>query len=158
MRRKAYKPKPVVQNPLNFIFGGLKRIDPEHLTDLNVKNHAAMHAMVHGRGTRDAWDLLVGAINMANVMCELGTGAEYRAELLAGRDALLAIGRRYLMVGRFAFTDDEMRAMNLALEVHDAQLEASRVIDVERATDEVIRRVKNNSNTVRIDQALTMPA
>ena len=152
-RAKAHRPRDVIQNPLNFMLGGLKRIDGERLTDMNSINHASMQAIVQGRGTRDHWDRLVGCMNMANVMCELGTGEQYRAELLAGRDALLVIGRRAAVKGAFTPTGDEMRALNLALEVHDAQLEASRVIDVERASDEVVRRVRSGINTMRVTDA-----
>ena len=149
-RCKKHHPRPVVGNPLDHLLGGLTRIGGEHLTKLNTKNHAAMHCIVHGHGTRDLWDRLVGAINMALVMCELGTGHEYRPDLIAGRDALATLCTRYRRTGTWVFTGGEMQAVNLALEVHDAQLEISRVIDVERAADEVVRRIRCNLNTQRV--------
>ena len=149
-RNKAYRPKALITNPLSFVFSGMQRIEGEHLTDLQVKNHSAMYEMVQGRGTRDGWDKLVGMINMSIVICELGTGAEYHAELLAGRDALYSVCVRYRSIGKFIFTGDEMNAMNTALQIHDAQLEISRVIDIERATDEVIRRIRTGVNLKRV--------
>lgn len=152
-RNKKYKPRPIVANPIQYMIGGLKRIDGEHLTNLNVKNHAALLAIVQGRGTRDDWDLVAGAINMAIVMSECGTGEEYRDALIEGQNALLSCGVRYGKINKFVLTGDELKALNLAMEVHDAQLEISRVIDVERATNEVFRRLKHNINTKRVSEA-----
>lgn len=148
-KRKAYRPKEVVQNPLNYVFGGLKRIDAEHLQTRKIKNHKALADMATGCGNRAAFDLIVGLINMANIMCELGTGDQYRAEMLAARDTMMIVRERYFEIGRFVFKGDELKAMTLALEIHDAQLEASRVIDVERAADEVVRRVRLGINVER---------
>ena len=36
------------------------------------------------------------------------------------------------------------------MEVHEAQLEAVRIIDVERCYDEIQRRIKHNHNTMNI--------
>lgn len=147
--RKAYRQKEIVQNPLNFYFGGLKRIDGEHLQTLNIKSHKALADMATGHGNREAFDLIIGAINMANIMCERGIGDEYRAEMLAARDAMMEVRERYFQIGRFVLKGEEMKTLTLAMEIHDAQLEASRVIDVERAADEVVRRVKHGINVER---------
>lgn len=93
---------------------------------------------------------MVGCLNVALVLCEQGVGQEYRDELVAGREALLACGMRSVEKGRFAFTGDELRAMNEALAVHDAQLENIRAIDVERAANEVIRRLNHRINSTSV--------
>ena len=149
-RNKKYRPRMVVGNPIAHILGGLQRAGGDNLRMVEGRNHAAMHCIVHGHGTLELWDQLVGMINMANVLCELGTGSEYRAELMAGRDALAALVARWRKTGTWVFTGGEMQSMNLALEVHEAQLEISRVIDVERAADEVIRRIQHNINTQQV--------
>lgn len=149
-RNKKYQPKSVVQNPLNFFLGGLKRIDAEHLTNLNVKNHAAMFKLTTGIGERSDWDLLVGASNMSVVLCELHFDNQYHEMLLTGRDALHAIGKRYLTKNKFILTGDEMQSLNNMLAVHEAQLNALRVIDVERAYEEVQRRLRHHINTKKV--------
>jgi hypothetical protein len=154
-RCKAYRPKQIVMNPLNYLFGGLKRIDPDNLVTLNCQNHAALATIVSGRGTRATWDKLTGCINMALIMCEYGTGDEYRTTLEGGREALIALGRRYLKHGKFAFTGDELTAINEAMAVHDAQLVVSRVIDVERADAEIERRLRHHINTFNVTTAGT---
>ena len=149
-RNKKYVPKPVVQNPLNFVFGGMERLQGEHLTDLNVKNHAAMFKITQGIGERSDWAMLVGAANMAIVLCEIHFDMQYHDMLIAGRDALHRVGKRYLKSNRFVLTGDEMTALNNLLEVHEAQLNAVRVIDVERGYQEIQRRLRNHINTKKV--------
>lgn len=153
-RTKRYVPKYVSVNPMSTFFGGMSGDHADHLRVLNVKNHAAMAAIVTGTGSRDHWDLLVGAMNMANVMCEQGIGNEFRAATIAGRDALCEVGKRAVKTGRFLFSGDEMATMNEALACHDAQLENIRAIDVDRAADEVLRRIRHGVNTTNVQAEL----
>lgn len=149
-RTKAYRPKHVSTNPIKSVFGGMSDAYAEHLQTTNLINHTAMTAMVQGRGNKDFWDRLVGALNLALVLCEQGVGQEYREELVAGREALLACGIRSVEKGRFAFTGAELRAMNEALSIHSAQLENIRSIDVDRAANEVIRRLNHRINSTSV--------
>lgn len=149
-RTKRYVPKYVSINPLSTFFGGLSGDHAEHLQTLLLKNHGAMAAMVEGRGDKDAFDRLTGAINMGNVMCEQGIGDEFRASMIAGRNALIELGKRALKTGRFVFKGDELAAMNLAMECHDAQLTNIRALDVDRAADEVARRIRYGVNTTNV--------
>lgn len=149
-RNKKYKPRAIVQNPLNYFIGGYKRIQGAELTDLYAKNHMAMVKLCNGTADRDTWDVLVGMINMSLVLAEQHFDNQYHEMLLAGRDALHAVGQRYMQIDRFVLKGDEMQALNNAMEVHEAQLEALRIIDVERAYDEIQRRIKHNHNTMNI--------
>ncbi|ATQ77863.1 hypothetical protein CR152_27690 [Massilia violaceinigra] len=157
-RNKRYVPKPVSLNPLSEVFGGLSGDHADHLRVLNIRNHAAMAALTTGTGGREEWDLLVGAINIANVMCEQGIGDEFRAATIAGRDALMAVGKRGATTGRFLFRGDELAAMNHALACHDAQLENVRAIDVDRASNEVMRRIRHNINSTNVRAELARDA
>ena len=152
-KRSKYRPKYVATNPISTFFGGLSGDHADHLRVLNIRNHGALAAIIQGHGDRATFDLLVGAINMGNVMCEMGIGDEFRGTMIAGRDALMSMGKRALRSGRFGFTGDELKAMNAALECHDTQLENIRAIDVERASDEVVRRIRHgiNSTSVRAE-------
>lgn len=149
-RSKKYRTREVAVNPIAEIFGGMGSTHSQHLQTLHLKNHAAFAALVQGRGTRDDWDRLVGAINMANVMCEQGIGNEFRAQTIAARDALCEVGKRYMRINRFVFTGPELATMNEAMTCHEAQLENVRAIDVDRAADEVLRRIRNKVNTTNV--------
>ena len=122
-------------------FGGMGHTHIEHLRTLQVKNHLALTEMAQGRGNRAQWDLLIGAINIGNVMCEQGIGDEFRQVMIGARDAMLAVAKRALKSDdRFVFTGPELCAIREAIETHDAQLENIRAIDVDRAAAEVERR------------------
>lgn len=152
-RNKKYKPKTVVMNPLNYFLGGLKKIDCEHLTELNIKNHLSMTAICNGDGTKDHFDRLIGMQNMALVLNEMHFSDEYLNELLQGKEALHRLGERFRKHGKFVLTGDEMQNINRILLIHEAQLTALRVIDVERGYDEVQRRLKHGVNVLKIGVA-----
>jgi len=159
-RNKKYQgPKYVCRNVLSTVFGGMGSTHGDHLRELQIKNHLAMVEMAQGRGTREQWNLIVGAINMANVMCEQGIGDEFRATTIAARDAMLAVGKRAVKNDdRFVFKGDELQAINEALDCHDAQLENSRAIDVDRAAMEVERRVRHRINSTSVMRELRKDA
>lgn len=157
-RNKKYRPKWCSTNPITAIFGGMSGDHADHLRILNVKNHAALAAMAQGAGTRIEWDLLVGAMNMANVMCVQGIGNEFRSSTIAGRDALCEVGKRWHRIGKFVFAGPELAAMNEALACHDAQLENIRAIDVDRAADEVLRRIREGINTTNVKAEIAKEA
>jgi len=150
-RTKKYGgPKYIAKNPMVTFLGSMHTTHAEHLQKTNLINHAAMQAMVQGRGDKEMWDRLVGAINIAIVMCGQGIGPEYREQLLAGMQALLDCGVRSVKKGRFAFTGDELRVMNEAMSIHDLQLLSVRSIDVDRAAAEVVRRLNHRINSTSV--------
>lgn len=149
-RNKKYQPKGTSSNPLG-IFGGMGDAHRDRLQGIQTTNHMAMADMAQGRGTREQWNRIVGAINMANVMCEMGIGDEFRQVTIAARDALLAIGMRAVRnEDRFVFTGPELQTVNEALDCHDAQLENSRSIDIDRAADTVAHRVRHRINSTSV--------
>ena len=152
-RNKKYVPRAIVQNPLNFFLGGLKRIDEDHLVELNSKNHAAMLCICNGSGTKEHFDQLTGMQNMALVLTEMHFDNQYLELLYAGRDALHSLGERFRKHNKFVLTGDEMQKINNVLEIHEAQLVALRVIDIERGYDEIQRRLKHNINVKKIGVA-----
>lgn len=159
-RNKKYQgPKYVCRNVLSTVFGGMGSAHGDHLRELQIENHLAMVEMAQGRGTREQWNLIVGAINMANVMCEQGIGNEFREKTIAARDAMLAVGKRAVQNDdRFIFKGDELQAINEALDCHDAQLENSRAIDVDRAAMTVEHRVRHRINSTSVMRELRKEA
>lgn len=157
-RNKKCRPKYVASNVLTTVFGGMSGDHIEHLRLIQIRSHKALADMAKGVGTREGWDLLVGAINMANVMCEQGIGDEFRQITIAARDALLEVGKRIVKLDRVLMKGDELNAIREALECHDAQLENVRAIDVERACREVDRRVRYHINSTSVVRELARDA
>jgi hypothetical protein len=145
-KRSKYRPKGVRVDALNWVLSGLKplaSIKDEHLL-LVSKNHAAMNELTQGRGNRDHIDVLIAALNMTEglyrVRAELGQ--DWAEEIRAGQDGLLAMTRRGVGLGdRFVFTGPEMAAVNVALEIHDAQLAQCTVAELEKAIEIAKREI-----------------
>jgi len=148
-RNKVYKPKRVVPNNIVAFFGGMSDTHAEHLQRTKLSTHIAMSNIVRGVGEPFDWDDVNGAISMALVMAEQGIGKEYIEEFKAARDALVYCVDRYKRTGKFGFTGDELKAMNIALDSHEAQMTCVRGIDVDRAVSEVARRLKYHINTTK---------
>lgn len=157
-RNKKYVPKYVAKNVLSTVFGGMSGDHADQLRLIQIRSHKALADMAQGQGTREGWDLLVGAVNMANVMCEQGIGNEFRATTIRARNAPLEVGKRILKLDRVIMKGDELTAVREALECHDAQLENVRAIDVERAAKEVDRRIKNRINSTSVMRELSLEA
>ena len=149
-KRKAYRPKPVHGNPLTYMFSGLMRIDPHELVELRLKNLKAIVDVTTGQANCETWNKITGCVNISLILTEYGIGQDYHDDLVAGREALISMGRRYLEHDRFGFTGEELRTINLMMEIHDAQLEIARVIDIERAVMEIDRRLRLGINTFHI--------
>ena len=91
-----------------------------------------------GQATRADVDVLVSALNMTEALALANIGSDWAAEIRAGQDALLAMAERGLRNGnRFAFTEPELTDVNLAMSIHDAQLDACTVGNLERAINHV---------------------
>ena len=138
-KRSKYRPKGVRLDPIRYVLEGMKPManHPAAL-DLRIKNHDALANITRGNATRGDMDVLISALNMAEAMAILGIGADYRGEIRAAQDAVLAMARRGIeRNNRFLFTGQEMQAVNLAMEIHDAQIEAATVADLEKAIDKV---------------------
>lgn len=142
----------IMQNPVAWVLKGLEplaSIDGE-LTRTKLKNHAALDALRLGEGTRGHVDILVGSANMANALLQLyKRGAGYEKEIVGFQDAVLAMARRGAPTNKFLFTGPELTAINLAMEIHDAQLDITTVGEIEAAIHH-IRKLQRSGNARRI--------
>lgn len=141
-RTKAYKPRPVRIDPIGYVLTGFKRLDQvgDELVTLRIKNHGALAALTQGRADALDFNMLISALNVTEALMRQQIGAEYSPALKNGQEALTAIGQRCRSIGRFVLRAEEMNALNLAMEVHDAQLEICTVDQIERAIH-TVRRV-----------------
>lgn len=142
-KRSKYRPKGVIMDTVGHVLGGFRMVqDTPHATTLKIKNHQALASMVNGTGTRDDIDILIAAMNVTEALAiAAALGHEYRAEITAAQDAILAMAKRGLVKNRFLFTGPELTAMNLGMEIHDAQLDACTIGQLEKALDFVAREL-----------------
>lgn len=143
-KRSAYRPKNVILDTMQWVKQGMKTIDQTGptATSLRLKNHLALEAMLKGDGTTDDIDVLIACFNVAEALAMRKLGQEYRAEITAAQDAILAMSQRGIKVKRFLFTGPEMQAVRTGMDVHNAQLDVCTVADLEKALDLVARELR----------------
>lgn len=134
-KRSKYRPKPVLQNPLGYVLEGMEpvRDRADHTLKLKIMNHMAMTRLVQGKAVKGDIDNLIAMVNMAEAMYRLGFGKEFSAEVESGLNALYAVAVRGKDNNRFILKAEEMQALNLIMDLHDAQLEVATVKDMDRA-------------------------
>lgn len=144
-KRSKYKPKGVRVDAVTWVLAGIKPFK-EVPTSINIriKNHAAMDALRRGEATREDMDVLIGAFNMTEAYMKLrpDLGADWVNEIRQGQDALLMVAARGIESGRFVLKAQELVAMNLVMELHDAQLDQTNVREMELAMEIIDKEYK----------------
>jgi hypothetical protein len=136
-KRSKYRPKGVRMDNVSWVLSSVKKVTSISAgTMLQIKNHDAMDKLRRGVADKEDIDILIGAFNMAEGYMRLRAelGRDWSVEIRAGQDALLEVARRGVERDmRFVCKPAELNAMNLTMEIHDAQLEQSSVGDLEQA-------------------------
>lgn len=146
-KRSNYKPKGVRIDAVNWVLSGMRpmRLHDE-ATMLRVKNHAAMKEMVEGHADRNTIDVLIAAMNMTEALSLVRDelGADWRAEITAAQNALFSMAQRGVDKGnKFLFTGPELTAMNLAMDIHDAQIDNCTIKELEKAMELIHQTIRN---------------
>jgi hypothetical protein len=156
-KRSKYKPKGTRLDVMTWIKEGMKPMTSHNdaVLALRIKNHSALTAVVQGKATRDDLDILIAAVNITEALALRGIGSDWHDEIRAAQDAVLTMTRRGLANGdKFLFTGPEMQAVNLAMEIHDAQIDQASVSDLERALDKVQEEIKGKrARAIQLEEA-----
>jgi hypothetical protein len=143
-KRSKYRPRGVIYDTLNYVVSGMKVVgNISSGTTLKIKNHAALEQVRQGLGTREDIDVLIAAFNITEALALMRIGDDWKDEIRAAQDALLAVGRRGVETGKFILRGPELTSFNLAMEIHDAQLDACTVSELEKAIEFVEKIVRN---------------
>ncbi len=134
-KRSKYRPKPQLANPLGYVLESLVPVakHESYLVDLKIKNHLAMATLTKGLATRTDIDTLIATVNITEALYRLGFGREYADVVRDGLDALRDVGKRGAETGKFILKSTEMNALNLVMELHDAQMDLITIKDMEKA-------------------------
>ncbi len=85
---------------------------------------------------------------------DIALGKEYAPEIKAAQDAIYMMAKRGVAKGRFVFTGPEMQAMNTGMEVHDAQLDACTIGELEAAIKYVYEAIKHRRARAIVEAAV----
>ena len=153
-KRSSYRPKPQLPNPVAWIINGFKPISQAGIVNVQIKNHNAIDALRKGIADREDMDTIIEALNIAEALQRLGIGDEYKDELRSAQDALYAVSRRGIdREYRFVLKAQELAAINLGMEIHDAQIEVTTIEQMEKAIDIVKSEIKNRRARVIMEKS-----
>lgn len=144
-KRSKYRPKGVRLDAVDYVLTSIKHLSTltSEVATLRIKNHGALAAICQGRASRTDVDMLIAALNIAEALVIQGVGKDYAAEIRAGQDALHDMAKRGVDLGnKFILRAMELKAINMAVDVHDAQLDAITMQQLERAIEYVTRVIK----------------
>lgn len=145
-KRSKYRPRPLLPDPVAWVINGFKPMSShKEAIGLKIKNHQALFDVTQGDGDKQQVDVLIAAMNMAEALHIVNPdlGKQYAAEVKAAQDAIFTMAKRGVARGRFLFTGPELQAINTGMEVHDAQLDACTVAELESAIKFVYEAIKH---------------
>jgi hypothetical protein len=137
-KRSSYRPRPALNNNLPYILTGNLPVTAaaETVTRVKVANHGAMDSLVKGKGTGTDIVALGHMLITAKALAVHDIGWNWIGEIKRAEDALDDLTMRS---GNFVMRASEITALNLAIEIHDAQLESCTIKQLEDA----IKAAKN---------------
>jgi hypothetical protein len=133
-KRSTYRPKRNLVNPLGWVLEGFKPITGYSAINVNTRihNHEALRSVADGSATPYHLDVLINMSNMAMALSRV-YGVDWKEELVAGANAIEAVQKRLYKWGKVQATPTELEAITFLTHIHDVQLDASRVKDIEAA-------------------------
>jgi hypothetical protein len=136
-----------------WVINGFKPVSQAGIVNVQIKNHHAIDALRKGIADREDIDSIIEAFNVAEALQRLGLGDEYKEELREAQDALYAVSKRGVdREYRFVVRGQELTAINLGMEIHDAQIEVTTIEVMEKAIDIVKEEIKSRKARVILEQ------
>ena len=152
MRKKSkYKPRGVRLDAMHWVVSGMTKVsakESEYVT-MHLKNMSALDSLTKGTATRQEADIIIGVINVAEALCMLGVGSEYRQLVLDASSALYDVCRRsFELNDRFVCRGEELSAIKTGYEVHDAQMEVATLAILDKALDTIAATLKQKKGKI----------
>jgi hypothetical protein len=150
-KKSKYKPKPVMLDNMQFVKSGMMPVTTavDVVLSFSIANHDALSAISNGTGTPDNVKTLSHAFITSQSLADLGTGNDWMEELDAAQQALLQIATRFQKWSKVQCTPAELEALNLGMEIHDAQVEGCTVAQLEKAVKRAKNAIRCNTPTRR---------
>jgi len=152
-KRSSYRPRPQLPNPVAWVINGFKPVSQAGIVNVQIKNHHAIDALRKGIADREDIDSIIEAFNVAEALQRLGIGDEYTEELREAQNALYAVSKRGVdREYRFVLKAQELVAINLGMEIHDAQIEVTTIQMLEKAMDIVKDEIKHRQARIILEK------
>ena len=152
MRKKSkYKPKGVRLDTMNWVVTGMTKVSAKEsaYVTMHLKNMSALDSLAKGTANKKEIDIVIGVINVAEALCELGVGSEYHQIVLNASSALYDVCKRSFEINdRFICKGSELSAIKLGYKVHDAQMESTTIGMLDKALDVIDKTIREQKATV----------
>lgn len=143
--KKSNKRKPRPVNAQAFLkvvnsFKPLSKNDKDYLFKQAIRS---INAMQYGisLSTND-FTTLCDLVNISLLLTENDIGREYIPELHEARDGMQEAKQRYIKTNKLGFNAAELKAVKVALTIHQAQIDICTLGEFAEAFDEQERRIK----------------
>jgi hypothetical protein len=114
-------------------------------TRMRIVSHDAMDVLRQGNATRGHLQMIVEVANMAETLASIhDLGRDWLPEIHEAQEAIRAVAARGVEIGRYVLRAPELNALNLLLEIHDAQLDACSVQTLGKAVEYIRGRIAAN--------------
>lgn len=139
------KPKGIRLDNMRWVVNGMKPVAEakDVILNLRIKNHSALDVLRTGCGGTSEMDTIISAFNITEALARLRIGNELHEQIRAGQDALYALATRGARLKRFVFTGPELQAVNLVMEIHDAQLDVCTISELEKAIEIICHEMRS---------------
>lgn len=140
-KNKKYKPKPIVFDVMAYIKQGAlpAKVATSTIQRHRLCAHGSMDLLTHGKGTIHDVDVLSHMLTTAMALAMHTIGRDWLPELKQARQALEALESRG---GNYIMRASEITALNLAIEIHDSQLDGCTVKQLEDAINAAMQAIR----------------
>lgn len=136
-RRKAYKPKGVNPDAMNWAMSGAYTIPAPKRAEILSFVDQALDKLRRAEADRDDWNTLANALNIAEALVELEIGTNLLPVIKAGEAALLEVGKRMCGGARSTCRGTEIAAICEALDMYRIQLRLCSQAEFSKAVNRV---------------------
>ena len=133
-KRSNYKPRGLIVDTMAWLKQGMQKVTALSDADatMRLQYEMSLDAVITNTATTRDLNILVSTANMTTALARKH-GADWREEIRAGVDAIEAMQHRLSRWKKVQATAPELEAIKLLMRIHNAQLDAARVADIEAA-------------------------
>lgn len=141
-KQSKRKPRPIKINAHLRVINGIKPLTQDDKVYLFKQAIKSINAMQFGISLSTAdFTTLCDMLNISLLLTEKDIGKEYLAELYEAREAMQEAKQRYIKTSKLGFNATELKAVKVALTIHQAQIDICTLAEFTDAFDEQEARI-----------------
>lgn len=150
MKKKKYKPKPVIQDLIAHVIAGAAITDRKALNQLRMSELSALEAMIKGYGTIADWRTLVDLLNIAETMGRNGIGPEVLPVCEIVQASMIKTAAHYEKTGRMVLDSAGIQAIRELIEYADLQQSSIPRAEFEKMIVKTRNYIANGKNVIAL--------